>query len=448
MAIVEPREETRIGVSRPRPDSREKVTGLTRFEADRPVIGLLHARLVPSLYAHSRIRGIDASEALALPGVIAVLTAADLPIRHRDDMRMFEPLARSETVFAGQPVAMVIAESESIAEDAVGLVTIDAEPLPPVLDPEAAMAPESPLARLVPLVDHIDLGGDAKQAHAAVGGEGAALDDEPLSDNVAAGKRYADGDLAAAFATSDHVVEGTFTTSWVYQGYLEPHTATAWLDPDGTLRVESSTQGTFYARKQLAKIYGLPLARIRVKGSPLGGAFGSKLLVVDPLVAGAALKLRRPIRLALTRQEDMRGTNPAPGSTIKLRIGARADGTLTGIDARLVFDAGAFTEWTIEGIARRPRRERLPLAGVRHPRVRPPDEPFRDRLVSRARRPAGVHRHRVAHRRARPARRHRPRRVAPPEPRRRGRPHGRRRDLAQDRRRRGPRGRGRAPTVA
>ena len=88
-----------------------------------------------------------------------------------------------------------------------------------------------------------------------------------------------------------------------------------------------------------------------MKGSPLGGAFGSKLLVVDPLVAGAALKLRRPIRLALTRQEDMRGTNPAPGSTIKLRIGARADGTLTGIDARLVFDAGAFTEWTIEGIA-------------------------------------------------------------------------------------------------
>ena len=142
MAIVEPREETRIGVSRPRPDSREKVTGRTRFEADRPVIGLLHARLVPSLYAHSRIRGIDASEALALPGVIAVLTAADLPIRHRDDMRMFEPLARSETVFAGQPVAMVIAESESIAEDAVGLVTIDAEPLPAVLDPEAAMAPD------------------------------------------------------------------------------------------------------------------------------------------------------------------------------------------------------------------------------------------------------------------------------------------------------------------
>ena len=176
-------------------------------------MGLLHARLVPSLYAHSRIRGIDASEALALPGVVAVLTAADLPIKHRDDMRMFEPLARSETVFAGQPVAMVIAESETIAEDAVALVMVDAEPLPAVLDPEAAMAPASPLARLVPLVDHIDLGGDAKQAHAAVGGEGAAMDEQELSDNVAAGKRYADGDVAAAFASSDHIVEGTFNTS-------------------------------------------------------------------------------------------------------------------------------------------------------------------------------------------------------------------------------------------
>jgi CO/xanthine dehydrogenase Mo-binding subunit len=351
MAIAEPRDETRIGVSRPRPDSREKVTGTIRFEADRPHMGLLHARLVPSLYAHSRIRGVDASEALALPGVVAVLTAADLPIRHRDDMRMFEPLARTETVFAGQPVAMVIAESESIAEDAVGLVMVDAEPVAAVLDPEAAMVPTSPLARLVPLVDHIDLGGDAKQAHAAVGGAGTEMDDEELSDNVAAGKRYAGGDVAAALAASDHVVEGTFTTDWVYQGYLEPHTATAWVDPDGTLRVESSTQGTFYARKQLSKIYGIPLARIRVKGAPLGGAFGSKILVVDPLVAGAALKLRRPVRLTLTRQEDMRGTNPAPGSTIQLRIGATADGTLTGIDARLVFDAGAFTEWTIEGIA-------------------------------------------------------------------------------------------------
>ena len=178
------------------------------------------------------------------------------------------------------------------------------------------MAPESPLARLVPPVDHIDLGGDAKQRTPRSAARAPRSIDEELSDNVA--RREAlprRGRRRGARGIGRHVVEGTFTTTWVYQGYLEPHTATAWLESDGTLRVESSTQGTFYARKQLAKIYGLPLARIRVKGSPLGGAFGSKLLVVDPLVAGAALKLRRPIRLALTRQEDMRGTNPAPGST-------------------------------------------------------------------------------------------------------------------------------------
>ena len=351
MAIVEPQTDTRIGVSRPRPDSREKVTGRTRFEADRPVIGLLHARLVPSLYAHARIKGIDASAALALPGVVAVLTAQDLPIRHRDDMRMFEPLARAETTFAGQPVAMVVAESEAIAEDAAGLVLVDAEPLDPVMDVAAAMAPGAPLARIDPLVDHVDEGGDAKQAHAAVGGAGAELDEETLSDNVASRKRYREGDAGAVLAASDHVVQGTFRTSWVYQGYLETHTATAWQDPDGTLRVEGSMQGTFYSRKQLSKIFGLPLARIRVTGSPLGGAFGSKLLVVDPLVAGATLALGRPVRLSLTRQEDIAATNPAPGSVIEARIGATKDGILTAIDARLVFDSGAYTEWTIEGIA-------------------------------------------------------------------------------------------------
>ena len=351
MAIVEARSESQIGVSRPRPDSREKVTGAIRFEADRPVIGLLHARLVPSIYAHARIRGIDASEALALPGVVAVLTAADLPIRHRDDMRMFEPLARGEAVFAGQPVALVIAESESVAEDAASLVVVDAQPLDAVTDPEAAMDVAAPLARIDPLVDHLDEGSDAKQAHAAVGGQGAELDDEPISENVASRKRYRDGDVGAALAASDHVVEGRFRTSWVYQGYLETHVATAWQDPDGTLRLDSSTQGTFYARKQISKIYGLPLSRVRVSGSPLGGAFGSKLLVVDPLVAGAALVLGRPVRLALTRREDIAATNPAPAAVLDVRIGANADGSLTGIDARLVFDAGAFHEWSIEGIA-------------------------------------------------------------------------------------------------
>ena len=342
-----------IGAARPRIDAEGKVTGATRFAGDSPIGGLLHARVVQSVYAHAWIRAIDTAAALAVPGVVAVITAADLPIVGSEDMRMFEPLARDEILFAGQPVALVVAETESAAEDALPLVGVEVERLPPVVDVESAMHPDSPQARLTKLVDETtgDEGVDAKTAHAAVGGTGAELEVEDLSPNVINRKRYAGGDTLAAFATADATVTGRFRTNWVYQAYIEPHTATAWIDPDGSLVVESSTQGTFYTRKQLARIYGLPLTRIRVKGAPLGGAFGSKVLVVDPLVAGAALILRRPVRLSLTRREDIAATNPAAASTIELRIGARADGAFVAVDARLVFDAGAYIEWSIEEIA-------------------------------------------------------------------------------------------------
>ncbi len=341
-----------VGVARPRSDSEEKVRGATRYAADRPIRGLLHARIVPSLYAHARIRGIDASAALEVPGVVAVLTAADLPIAAVDDMRMFEPLARDEALFAGQPVALVVAETEEAAADAAGLVMVDAERLPAVVDVLSAMTPDSPLARLVPLLpDEGAEGGSAKAAHAAVGGEGVELETEALSPNVFNAKRYVGGDVEAGLGSADATAGGTFRTSWVYQGYIEPHAATAWLEPDGTLHVATSTQGTFYVRKQLAKIFGRKLSTVRVEGMPLGGSFGSKILIVDPLVVGACLALRRPVRLVLDRRDDIAATNPAPGSALEVRIGARADGTLTALDARLVFDAGAYSEWSIEGIA-------------------------------------------------------------------------------------------------
>lgn len=342
-----------IGFPRPRPDSNEKVRGTTRFAADVPVHGLLHARIVPSLYAHARILGIDASEALALPGVVAVLTAADLPIVGADNMRMFEPLARDEALFAGQPVALVVAETEAAAADGVALVSVEVERLSVVDDLVAAMQPDSPLARLVPMRTDADAeGGTAKAAHAAVGGAGVELDHEHLSANVFNRQRYVEGDPRATLAADDvRTVSGTFRTNWVYQAYIEPHAATAWTEPDGTLTLVTATQGIFYVRKQLARIFGRPISKIRVQAAPLGGSFGSKILVVDPLVAGAALVLGRPVRLVLNRREDIAATNPAPASLVELTIGARADGTLAGLDARLSFDAGAYTEWSIEGIA-------------------------------------------------------------------------------------------------
>ena len=131
--------------------------------------------------------------------------------------------------------------------------------------------------------------------------------------------------------SSDTVVSGTFQTPWVYQAYIEPQVSTAWREPNGVLVVSTSTQGTFVTQRELARAFGLPLEHIRVVAEPLGGAFGRKFALMEPLAAGAALALGHPVRVVLTRAEDFHATNPASAQVTHLRIGARADGTLTAI---------------------------------------------------------------------------------------------------------------------
>ncbi|MGH3126445.1 MAG: xanthine dehydrogenase family protein molybdopterin-binding subunit, partial [Gaiellaceae bacterium] len=206
-----------LGVARPRIDAPEKVTGATRFAADGFVNGLLHARPVLAIEPHARIRGFDTDAALAVPGVVAVLTATDLPLATTGTDRTSEPLAREEVVFAGQPVALVIAETEAAAEDGAELVLVDYEPLEAVVDVEAAMEPGVALARTVEESD--DEGGDLESVHGQV--DKGQEDDagEQLSGNVLDRVTREHGDVAAAFAASDAVVEGTFRTPWVYQAY-------------------------------------------------------------------------------------------------------------------------------------------------------------------------------------------------------------------------------------
>lgn len=338
-----------VGVARPRIDAPDRVRGATRFAADGYVHGLLHARPVLATEAHARITGVDGEAALAIPGVVAVLTAADLPLATTGTDRTSEPLAREEIVFAGQPVALVVAETEAAAEDGAELVVVDVEPLPPVLDVEAAMEVGAPLARSVEESD--DEAGDLESIHAGVDHGQADDPEEVLSRNVLDRVTREEGDVAAAFATSDAVVEGTFRTPWVYQAYLEPQVCTAWLEPSGTLVVSSSTQGSFVTQRELARAFDLPLELVRVIAEPLGGAFGGKFALVEPLAAGAALALKRPVRLTLTRSEDFASTNPASAQVTHLKIGARADGTLTGIRARMIADRGSNAGWGVEGIS-------------------------------------------------------------------------------------------------
>ncbi len=344
--------DTIIGAPRPRPDTPAKARGATRYAADRPVRGLLHARLVPSTRAHARIVSIDREAALAVPGVVAVLIAADLPLKGEGSDRQSRPLAGSEVVFAGEPVALVVARTAQAAADGAELVQVRFEALPPVVEMAAAMEPGAPLAR-VQLAEEGDRTGSMDaQTHAGVGGASDdSIDAEVLSDNVVGRYRYRDGDPLAALARSAVTREGTFTTSWIHQGYLEPQICTAWLDEDDTLVLETSTQSLFGARSEVAKAIGYPQHRVRAIGTPLGGGFGGKWPLFDTLVAAAAVRLRRPVRLAVTRSEDFAAANPGQGMGMTLRISADAEGRFTRLEARILADAGAYEEGSGESLA-------------------------------------------------------------------------------------------------
>ena len=337
-----------IGTAEPRRDSEAKVRGATRFAADIPLPGLLHARLVLAHEAHAELRGIDTARAASAPGVVAVLTAQDLPILARGPGRSHEPLAREEVLYAGQPVAIVIAQDEVAATDGAEFVEVELEPLEPVLDLEAAARPGAPKARLRAAVPA--QGAGAADAHAAVQGDDAAAT-EPLSENVRGSARLAAGDIDAALAGSAVTVRGRYRTPWMYQGYLETQTATAWVDPDGTLTVNASMQAAFSTRDMLCELFELPPHRVRVQPAPLGGGFGGKFVLLESLVAAAALAVRRPVRLALTRSEDVAAANPAGAELIEIEIGATREGRFTGIRSRTLLDRGATEDMGVESIA-------------------------------------------------------------------------------------------------
>jgi CO/xanthine dehydrogenase Mo-binding subunit len=358
--IQAPHAGTAVGGRRPRVDARPKVTGDAPYAGDLQLPGLLYARPVLSPYAHARIRGVDRSAALAVPGVRRVLLFEDLPIKAGSG-RQAEPLAHTEVVFAGQPVALVLADSEAAAQDGADVIELELEPLEPVLDVDAAMAPGAALARL---------GGVAEEADVAMHGDVgdiAQADDVEVSGNVFDSGAIDRGDVDAAFAESTAVVEGSFRLPWVHQAYMEPQTAVAWPEGDGGLRIRSSTQAIFYARGQIARLFELPIDKVRVEAATLGGGFGGKLVMIEPLVAGAALAANAPVRVAFTRTEDMAAANPAPAFKIDLRIGAKADGTLTGIEGQVIIDNGAFTDSAPSGLVggRLPGPYRFPNARVR-----------------------------------------------------------------------------------
>lgn len=325
-----------IGRSLPRIDGPQKVAGLTRFAGDVQLPGLLHARLVLSPHAHARIVRIDAEAARRLPGVVGVFGGRDLPLAVPDPSdRNRAPLAIDEVLFNGHPVVAVVASSEAIAEDAAALVAVEYEELPAAIDPETAMRADAPIVR------EKASGDDAALAmHGAE--QGAQSVKGPLPPNVASTVEFTRGDVEAGLREADVVVERRYRTSIVHQGYLEPRAAVASLDAVGDVTVWTSVQALFFARAAVAEALGLPEHRVRVVAMPIGGGFGGKWVLLEPLAAALAVAVRRPVSVVLSRTEEFLATTPAPPSIFELTLGARRDGRLTALRARVVFDAGAY----------------------------------------------------------------------------------------------------------
>lgn len=323
--------------SRPiRHDGLDKVTGRARFGADYALPGMLHGIFVRSPHAHARILSIDTSKAEKLPGVRAVITAADFPdlpmhwiaagpagIDAGANSRTI--LAREKVLFHGHAYAAIAASTLEIAREAAKLIEVEWEVLKPVLSLAEALAPDAPIL------------------HEGQGTEGQG-DSLPEGDsNITNQLSFEGGDLDAGFAEADVIVEGTFETPMVHQGYIEPHACLANYREDGSCEIWATTQGAFGVRSEVATITGIPASTIRVTPTEIGGGFGGKIPVyLEPAALVLSRKSGRPVKMVMTREEVFRGTGPTSGSRMFVKIGAKADGTLVAADARLEFEAGAF----------------------------------------------------------------------------------------------------------
>ena len=311
------------------------MTGRARFGADAHLPNMLVGKVLRSPHAHARLKSIDVSRALALPGVKAVVTRddfSDLPsefvpagemlVNYRDVVR--NVMAREKVLYEGHPVAAVAAVGERAAKEALDLIEVEYEALPHVMDVEEAMAPDAPLL-------HDDM--------ITAGVEPA----PETPSNVAKVVEFGHGDVEAGFAEADMVVEREFRTRPVHQGYIEPHSCVASFSEDGQADLWCTTQGHFVVRGHCAKLLGMEVSRLRVTASEIGGGFGGKTVVyLEPLALMLSRKSGNPVKMTMSREEVFRASGPAPGTCIRVRVGVRRDGRITAGEAELKYEAGAF----------------------------------------------------------------------------------------------------------
>ncbi len=343
--VLSNREFETVGTRPVRHDGFDKVTGRARYSADIHLPGMLHGKLLRSPHAHARIRGIDASRALALPGVKAVVTAADLPDVSAEFTDQSEGaavnygfysrnvIAREKALYKGHTVAAIAATDAATAEAALNLIDVDYEVLPHVLNASDALAPDAPILHERLLTMH------SPAFRPGAWGE------TDAQTNLANRFEFSLGDVEAGFEEADVVVESEYTTQAVHQGYIEPHAATAHWNNDGYVTVWCSSQGHFAVRDHTSTILDLPVSRIKVVPMEIGGGFGGKGqggVYLEPLAAKLSEKTGQPVKIAMTREEVFIGSGPTSGSHITVKLGAKASGEMTAAEAHLTYEAGAF----------------------------------------------------------------------------------------------------------
>ncbi len=325
-----------IGTRPIRHDVTDKVIGRALYGIDIRLPGMLYGAVLRSPHAHARIVSIDTSQAEALPGVKAVVTATDLPdiadkiaavgessvnLRYQSN----NVLARDKVLYYGHAVAAVAATSPHIAEEALTLIKVEYELLPPVLDVREAMQENAPI-----LLEDLRT--------SEMGRKG----DKPS--NIAKHLQHKRGDLEKGFREAAVIVEREFLTATVHQGYIEPQNATALYNTDGQLTIWCSTQGAFGVRDQVSEILQIPVSRIRVIPMEIGGGFGGKNSVyLEPVAALLSRKSgHRPVKLVMSYHEVLAATGPTAASYIRVKMGADKSGRITAAEAYLAYAAGAF----------------------------------------------------------------------------------------------------------
>ncbi len=319
-----------IGTPVSRTDGPDKTTGRGKYGIDVVLPGTLWAKILRSPYPHARIVNVDTSRALAHPGVHAVLTPDEVYGLRSGKALQDEPLLAFDAArYIGDKIAMVAAEDEETAEDALDLIDVEYEELPAAITFDDALLEDAP-------VIHPDF-------NSYQGLPGNPLD---TPTNAFARQLWQKGDLATGFANAELIVERRYTTPRSHQVYIEPHNCTVWIDDSGQVQVWMGSTAVFRSKNQLAALFAVASEKITINRAYVGGEFGGKADFADsPLVYLMAKKTGRPVKLNYEYTEELTASNPRHESSIRIKAGVKRDGTLTAWDAEMYFNSGAYAAY-------------------------------------------------------------------------------------------------------